>query len=88
MHSINLSPEFTNLVNLHQRTALVCGASEGIGLASAILLSQMNAKVILLSRNIDKLKLAKAQLYITQHEHQILSLDLIISSSISIFNGG
>lgn len=44
-----------NLVNLKGKTVMVVGASSGIGLATAVLLSKLEAKVILIARNKDKL---------------------------------
>jgi len=38
-------------MNLHQKNALVCGASKGIGKACAIFLAKMGANVTLLARN-------------------------------------
>ena len=42
-------------MNLHGKTALVCGSSQGIGLASAQALADLGANVILFARNGDKL---------------------------------
>src|SRR5688500_16202884 len=46
---------------LKNKTALVCGASQGIGRATAILLSQMGAKVYALARSNDKLQSLKSE---------------------------
>lgn len=43
-------------MNLGEHTALVCGASQGIGAATAHELSLLGARVILLARNAEKLK--------------------------------
>ncbi len=43
-------------LNLHGKTALVCGSSQGIGKASAIELAALGANVILFARNADRLK--------------------------------
>lgn len=43
-------------INLRGKVALVCGSSQGIGKAIAVQLAYSGAKVILLSRNEDKLK--------------------------------
>lgn len=61
-------------LSLKNRRALVCGASQGIGLATAIELSRLGARCILLARNEDKLKQALTQLEGSGHE--ILVCDL------------
>ena len=43
-------------LNLQNKNALVCGSSQGLGLASAIELSLLGANVILFARNEKKLK--------------------------------
>lgn len=43
-------------LNLTGKNAIVCGSSQGLGLASAIELSQLGANVTLFSRNGEKLK--------------------------------
>jgi 3-oxoacyl-[acyl-carrier protein] reductase len=43
-------------LDLHGKTALVCGSTQGIGRAVATELSGMGAKVVLLARNEEKLK--------------------------------
>jgi len=43
-------------LDLIEKTALVCGSTQGIGKAVAIELAKMGAKVILLARNEEKLK--------------------------------
>ncbi len=45
--------------NLSGRTALVCGSSQGIGLASAIALTQLGCRVTLFARDPDRLAQAK-----------------------------
>ncbi|MCE2928748.1 MAG: SDR family oxidoreductase [Candidatus Caenarcaniphilales bacterium] len=45
-------------INLKNKNALVCGASEGMGLATAKLLKQAGAKVTIISRSLDKLQKA------------------------------
>jgi 3-oxoacyl-[acyl-carrier protein] reductase len=45
-------------MNLTGKTALVCGSSQGIGLASARELAQLGATIILLARNKEKLAAA------------------------------
>lgn len=49
-------------LDLAGRTALVCGSSQGIGLAAAIELSRLGANVTLYARNAARLKEAQARL--------------------------
>ena len=44
---------------LKDKTALVCGSSQGIGEACAIALAEMGASIILLARNADSLERRK-----------------------------
>lgn len=66
------------IIDLTGKRALVCGGSEGIGLASAKLLAEAGASVVLLSRNEEKLKEAIKQLWIKNElqEHNYLIGDL------------
>jgi 3-oxoacyl-[acyl-carrier protein] reductase len=41
---------------LTNKTALVCGSTQGIGKSSALKLAQMGANVILIARNAEKLE--------------------------------
>lgn len=56
-----------NPMNLSGSTILVTGASSGIGLATAILLSKLGAKIILVARNVEKLKQTAGLLEGTGH---------------------
>lgn len=49
-------------ISLQGKTALVCGSSQGIGLATAIELASLGATCILTARHEEKLKAAVAQL--------------------------
>jgi 3-oxoacyl-[acyl-carrier protein] reductase len=49
-------------LNLEGKTALVCGSTQGIGLAAARELAALGARIILLARNEDKLREAAAAL--------------------------
>jgi len=49
-------------LDLTNKTAVVCGSTQGIGLAAATELSRLGANLILVARNEDKLKLACASL--------------------------
>lgn len=63
-------------LDLSNKNALVCGSSAGIGKATAILLSQMGAKVTLVARNETKLKSALTELNKGQgQDHNYLVAD-------------
>ncbi len=63
-------------LNLIGKTALVCGSTQGLGLASAIELSLLGANVILMARNEEKLKQALTQLDISKEQkHDYLVAD-------------
>lgn len=62
-------------IDLSGKTALVCGASMGIGKACAIELSAMNANVILLARNKEKLIQASKEL-LGNGKHSIIVADV------------
>ena len=62
-----------NLINLENKTILVTGASSGIGRATAILLSQLGAKLFLTGRDITKLELTRNQL--TNNHHIVVPFD-------------
>ena len=64
-------------IDLANKTALVCGASQGMGLATAKELALLGATVIIASRSVDKLKDALSQLATTAHQkHAYLVMDL------------
>lgn len=59
------------------RRALVCGASQGIGEATALFLAEGGASVILVARNPEKLKDVLSRLSTNHNQkHDILALDL------------
>ena len=62
-------------LRLDGKTALVCGASQGIGRACAQTLAEHGARLILLSRTKDKLEAVRAQLPSSTH-HSILAVDV------------
>ncbi len=64
-------------LDLTNRTALVCGASQGLGLATATELALMGANVIAVSRNEDKLRAAISSFDISKEQkHELLVMDL------------
>lgn len=61
---------------LQNKTALVCGSTQGIGLASAVELSNLGATCVLMSRNAASLKLAINQLNTSfNQQHSFLVAD-------------
>jgi 3-oxoacyl-[acyl-carrier protein] reductase len=63
-------------LNLTGKTAIVCGSSQGIGRAAAMELADLGAKVILIARNPDALKLVKEQLSVSKgQKHDFLAAD-------------
>lgn len=77
-HPMNFLSQF----QLKGKRALVCGASQGIGEASAQLLAQMGAEVVILARRSEALDQVLAQL--PGEGHKALALDL--SSTVEIEN--
>lgn len=63
-------------LSLDNHTALVCGASQGIGAATAHELSLLGARVILLARNADKLKSIHSSLKPHPKGHEIIVCDI------------
>ena len=57
----------TNPLDLTGRVFIVTGASSGIGLATAILFSQLGAKLVLVARSAERLAAARAQLAGAEH---------------------
>ena len=56
-------------LNLKGKTALVCGASDGIGKAAAMELAQMGARVVLLARNPEKLEKVRGELPVSDNQN-------------------
>jgi 3-oxoacyl-[acyl-carrier protein] reductase len=64
-------------LDLSNKTALVCGASQGLGLAVATELALLGANVIAASRNEEKLKAAVQQLDTSKgQQHTYVAIDL------------
>lgn len=70
-----------NPLDLTGKTILVTGASSGIGQATAILLSKLNAKVILVAR--DQVRLEETSRLIESNERFVEQFDLTSTSEIS-----
>ena len=65
-------------LSLQGKTAVVCGSTQGIGLAAAIELSKLGATCILLARNEEALQDAVMQLnksYNQQHDYLVADFD-------------
>ncbi len=70
-------------INLTGKTALVCGSSQGLGLATAKELALLGATIILASRNADKLKIAVQQLDTSAGQvHSYLVIDLSVPEDV------
>ena len=63
-------------LSLSNKTALVCGSTQGIGKATALELASLGANIILLARNEDKLKATLTELDSSQgQKHGLLVAD-------------
>jgi len=64
--------------DLSGKTALVCGASQGIGEASAFVLAELGASVVLLARSRERLEAVASMLPKSKAEqrHHVIALDL------------
>ena len=62
-------------LKLKNKNALVCGSTQGIGKATAILLAKEGANVILLARNEEKLKTVLSELPRKEQQHNYLVAD-------------
>lgn len=76
-HSINFNQKLRIMnLNLEGKKAVVCGSSQGLGLASAIELSKLGACITLFSRNKSKLENALKQLDTSKNQkHNFLIAD-------------
>ena len=64
------------VIDLTGKIALVCGASQGIGKATAIALSEAGANIILLARNEERLKSTLTELNVSRgQKHNYISAD-------------
>lgn len=72
------------LFDLTNKRALVCGASQGIGEATAYTLAKLGAEVVLVARNQEKLEAIKSQLpHNRGQKHQVLALDLSLGAQLN-----
>lgn len=63
-------------LNLQDKTALVCGSTQGIGEATAMALAELGVTVTLVARNEDKLKLVLNELPVKQtQKHRYIIAD-------------
>ena len=62
-------------LNLKNKNALVCGSTQGIGKATAILLAEEGANITLIARNEEKLKAVLAELPNKNQKHKYLIAD-------------
>ncbi len=76
----------SNMIDLSLigRRALVCGSSQGIGLAAAVCLAEMGAEVTLLARDLERLETARARLP-KEHgqKHEVLRADFSAWSEVA-----
>jgi 3-oxoacyl-[acyl-carrier protein] reductase len=70
-------------INLNDKHAMVCGSTQGIGLATAMELALLGASVTLVARNEDKLKKAAATLHAGMGQtHQYVVADFSDSKKV------
>ncbi len=63
-------------INLQNKRALVCGSTQGIGKAIAMVLASAGAEIILFARNEDSLKTTVAELSTDHHQkHDFIAAD-------------
>lgn len=61
-------------LSLQNKTAVICGSSQGIGLATAIELAALGANCVLLARNEKRLQHALSELPVTNGQHHAYEL--------------
>jgi NAD(P)-dependent dehydrogenase (short-subunit alcohol dehydrogenase family) len=75
----SLNKPYANPLQMPGRTIVVTGASSGIGRATAILLSNLGVRVVLVGRDAERLAQTKSALRTfenTEHDHIIEAIDL------------
>ena len=70
---------------LDNKTALIAGASSGIGLACAVALADAGAEVVLASRNIETLQKAKDAIKLKGNSVEAVQLDISDTDAIKLF---
>src|SRR4051812_47828536 len=70
-------------LDLTQKTALVCGSSQGIGRATAVELALLGANIVLMARNADTLQTVKKTLDTSKgQQHHIAVADFSQAGSV------
>lgn len=70
-------------LNLNNKTAVVCGSTQGLGLATAIELATLGARIVLMARNEEKLKAVRETLPVPANQnHEYLVADFSQVSSV------
>ena len=62
------------MINLNNKNILITGASSGIGRECAIVLSNAGARIILIGRDLKRLKETKLKL--KENKHHIINMDV------------
>ncbi len=70
---------------LDNKTALIAGASSGIGLACAVALADAGAEVVLASRNIEALQKAEDAIKLKGNSVEAIQLDISDTDAIELF---
>lgn len=70
---------------LDNKTALIAGASSGIGLACAVALADAGAEVVLASRNIEALQKASDAIKLKGNSVEAVQLDIADTDAIELF---
>ncbi|CAG0984068.1 MAG: SDR family oxidoreductase [Bacteroidetes bacterium] len=72
-------------IDLKDKTALVCGSTQGIGKAAAVMLAEMGANIVLLARNTEKLKEVQKLLNTSQNQkHHFISADFTFPPEVKL----
>src|SRR6185436_14899782 len=85
--TINILEPYDQIFSLSGKTALVAGASRGIGLSIAQALATAGAHTILAARSVDKLRECASAITAAGHSASTLELDVTKSDSIRAAGG-